>query len=210
MRKPLRLAPERSGSAQWGSAQAGRWRTQHITNFRRGVRAGKKSMAKPPFSSYRYVATKVQRSLECSNCRAASLLCNACLLQPHIPVCCAPAESHALPQTWLAFAAEARPAAQCGRTNVHGHKRPWTQSQTSMVGHKRSIWRRFQIRKFRSLRRIETVMAIEHAWKEFCRLLVAKKRAGICVTAVTAGVTVASPTLLVNVRAKSLTLTYCC
>ena len=53
-------------------------------------------------------------------------------------------------------------------------------------------------------------MAIEHALKEFCRLLVAKKRAGICVTVVTAGVTVASPTLLVNVRAKSLTLTYCC
>ena len=68
----------------------------------------------------------------------------------------------------------------------------------------------FKFGKFRSLRRIETVMAIEHALKEFCRLLVAKKRAGICVTAVTAGVTVASPTLLVNVRAKSLTLTYCC
>ena len=44
-----------------------------------------------------------------------SLLCNACLLQPHIPVCCAPAESHALPQTWLAFAAEACSAAQCRR-----------------------------------------------------------------------------------------------
>ena len=46
--------------------------------------------------------------------------------------------------------------------------------------------------------------------REFCRLLTAKKRDEDFITSVTAGVTVTYPTLLVNVRSKSLTLTYCC